>query len=560
MRKYLPFLSLSLAIIAMVVIFLHNLYHFTPANHITRLSKDWSVTFRNEQYVNTNLEKLSNQVGSTFSKGDNITLLYTKPLNFSDYQFPYLMFKTQFCSYEIYLDDKMIVSNHTEDLFNYNFVGKGFNYVALPKDNSGASLLIKLFVTENNTRADIFSPMVGDLPDLVREIFHTAMYPAFTGVFLVIFGFVFLVISLLFYLRTSGVANQVICSLISIAVGIWMITAYDLTDFALLPSFSTTIEYGALYMVVPLMYILIYNLHKRYNNIVITFLGYTNMLFSLLFILLHLLNIVHINQFQKPYFLMSLIGLCLLVIYVFMDINIKTTSSSTKILMLGLTVLAFSLAFYAIVAINQKYVDYRQNLLLYFIIPSGSLFFVVTQMLNYFIFMTRSFAQKKEYASLTQIAYNDNLTGIPNRVCCDKALVKLDEGNFDFCILSLDLNGLKYVNDNSGHPAGDRLLKSFAESLTSAVGDFGECFRVGGDEFVVLFNEIKKEDLQSILSKLGSKLEALDKSDPEIIHSVSYGFAFRSEASPKDAHTVYMLADKRMYEYKRTYYSHLMRH
>ena len=58
---------------------------------------------------------------------------------------------------------------------------------------------------------------------------------------------------------------------------------------------------------------------------------------------------------------------------------------------------------------------------------------------------------------------------------------------------------------------------------------------------------------------LDSKLLALDETDPEANHSVSYGYAFRSETKDRDTHSVVMLADKRMYEYKRKFYSHMMK-
>ena len=56
---------------------------------------------------------------------------------------------------------------------------------------------------------------------------------------------------------------------------------------------------------------------------------------------------------------------------------------------------------------------------------------------------------------------------------------------------------------------------------------------------------------------LDAKLLKLDEEDPEANHSVSYGYAYSSETPEHDTHTVYMLADQRMYEYKRKYYSSL---
>lgn len=559
MRRIMTFLGLSLLILILMTAALLSLFRFIPKYPILQLEKGWTVIYHNEQFVNTNLEKMSNQLGTSFSKGDTITLNYEKQLQYPAVPFPYIVFKTQFCGYQVYIDGNLIAEKDTNESFQNGFVGISYNAVSLPQNIDGSKLSIKLFICENNARVDLMHPIIGDYDDLYRYITHGALYPSFTGTFLIIFGTVFLIISLTFYLRTDGVAPQVLTSLLSISLGAWMITAFNCFDFVLDPAIATTIEYIAMYSFLPLLYFLITSLHKRTDNSVVYFLSTSSTLFAIGFVVLHVMNIVHINQFQMPYFFMSLIGLFILGMYCYNDFKIRTRVSSTFILMTGIAVLSLSLAIYAAVAVSKSIIDYRQSRLLYLLVPSGSLFFVTTQLLNHFIFMTRSFAQRKEYLSLSKIAYVDNLTGVPNRASFDSKMAEMESTEDDFCILSLDLNGLKEVNDNSGHPAGDRLLKSFSKALLDVFSPKGSCYRVGGDEFIVIFNQIEATTLDSLLTELDSRLKKLDEEDTEINHSVSYGYCFRSETKEKDTHSVLMLADARMYEYKRNFYSFMMR-
>ncbi len=559
MHKVITFLGLSFTLIILIFISIHFLFKFTPNYPIDSLDNGWTVIYRNEKYINTNLERMSDQVGTTFSRGDTVTLTQAKPLTFEEVPFPYLLLKTQYSAFSVFLDNELIAKKNLDTAAEYGFIGIGYNAISLPKDYYGKKLTIKLYISENNTRVDLVTPLVGNFDDLYRYLLHSELFPFFVGIFLIIFGLISLIISLMFYIKSSGAVTQIICSLISIALEAWMISAYSFLDFFLKSSVITTIEFIAMYSLVPLLYILVYSLHPRYNNTVIAFLGYSSIFFSIIFLALHFLNRVHINHFQYPYYLMSVIGFVMLVFYVYLDIRNHLRNASAQILMVGTCVLAVSLLVYISVAVSNSLVDYRQNSLLNVIIPWGSLFFVITQLLNHFIYMTRTFAQRKEYASLSQIAYIDNLTGVNNRVSCDNKLSELDKTTSDFCILSLDLNGLKEVNDNAGHPAGDRLLKSFADSLLSVFGRAGSCFRIGGDEFLVIFNSIEKENLNDMLVVLDQKLKILDEEDSEINHSVSYGYAFRSETEDKDTHSVVMLADKRMYDYKRKFYSHMMR-
>ena len=558
MRKLPAFLSLCALFIIVLIFCIYELFQFSPNYPITALDDGWTVLYHNEKYINTNLEMMSKQVGLTFSRGDTVTLTQSKPIEIEDLPFPYLLFKTQFCAFEVFLDNQLINEKYLKELSEFKYIGIGYHAIELPKDSSGKKLTVKLYISENNTRADLVTPLIGDFDDLYRYLFHSEMFPFISGLFLMVFGFISLIISFLFYIRSAEVETQIICSLINITLGTWILSAYSTMGFFLEAAFVTMVEYLALYSLVPLMYLLLYNLHPRYNNSVLIFITITSVLFDILFFVLHFMNLVHINHFQYPYYMMSAIGIVTLCIYLYFDFRNRVKNFSTMILMLGLSALVLSLLVYEVVALSHFLVDYRQISVTILIIPSGSLFFVIVQLLNYFIYMTRSYAQKEEFASLSQVAYIDNLTGIHNRVSCDQKLNEIGQTDADFTILSLDLNGLKEVNDNSGHPAGDRLLKSFADCLLSVFEDTGSSYRIGGDEFLVLFESIEDSKLDEMLHTLDERLLLLDKDDPEINHSVSYGYAKRSETEEKDTHSVVMLADKRMYDYKRKFYSHLM--
>ena len=83
-------------------------------------------------------------------------------------------------------------------------------------------------------------------------------------------------------------------------------------------------------------------------------------------------------------------------------------------------------------------------------------------------------------------SYHDRLTGLfnRNRYVCD-----LKERFLDVqCagILFLDLNNLKEVNDKYFHSEGDKLLCRLADTIYTATGEAGRCYRVGGDEFIII--------------------------------------------------------------------------
>ena len=111
-----------------------------------------------------------------------------------------------------------------------------------------------------------------------------------------------------------------------------------------------------------------------------------------------------------------------------------------------------------------------------------------------------------------KLAVLDPLTGLYNRRSCEQRLSqemsRAARTGRPLIVLALDLDGLKQVNDRFGHPAGDDLIKTFAERLNRAIRGSDVAVRLGGDEFLVLLPECKPEGVGQVLGRLsGIQLE-----------------------------------------------------
>jgi diguanylate cyclase (GGDEF)-like protein len=87
-----------------------------------------------------------------------------------------------------------------------------------------------------------------------------------------------------------------------------------------------------------------------------------------------------------------------------------------------------------------------------------------------------------------QRASHDALTGLDNRQGIEIKLQRRIDVSKPFCVVMLDLNGFKQVNDTYGHEAGDDLLKQFATEIRSASRATDAVGRWGGDEFIVILD------------------------------------------------------------------------
>ncbi len=143
----------------------------------------------------------------------------------------------------------------------------------------------------------------------------------------------------------------------------------------------------------------------------------------------------------------------------------------------------------------------------------------------------------------------DMLTGVLNRnemnnlvdsLCAGKRAKGKSVG-----VAFADLNGLKTVNDEEGHEAGDALLKRAAAALRSVFGD-DEIFRAGGDEFSVIVTDTTEEELAKKVEQLRENSKEYDK--------VSFAIGFSVEANAKNVRKALRKADENMYEDKRIFY------
>ncbi len=105
-------------------------------------------------------------------------------------------------------------------------------------------------------------------------------------------------------------------------------------------------------------------------------------------------------------------------------------------------------------------------------------------------------------------AASDMLTGLSNRRVLDQVLDRMVARNLPFTLMHLDLDFFKAVNDRLGHAAGDAVLKEVARILTEETREQDTVARVGGDEFVLVFDQMtSKAKLSRIAERLIERLE-----------------------------------------------------
>lgn len=149
----------------------------------------------------------------------------------------------------------------------------------------------------------------------------------------------------------------------------------------------------------------------------------------------------------------------------------------------------------------------------------------------------------------------DELTGISNRKSYEYQFHKYPyvSNNRDFIYVSLDLNGLKTVNDTKGHAAGDELIKGAADCIKQVFSPYGNVYRIGGDEFAaaLFVNDEKYEELRKDFDRTVSEWEG-EYNDHMFI---AVGAASIHQHPDASVDELTKIADKLMYSDKGRYYS-----
>ena len=150
------------------------------------------------------------------------------------------------------------------------------------------------------------------------------------------------------------------------------------------------------------------------------------------------------------------------------------------------------------------------------------------------------------------LSTTDQMTGLGNRRKYEAKLDRLRESQLPTTVITFDINNLKKTNDSMGHKAGDELIMGAVSCIQGTFGKYGECYRTGGDEFVVIASNLTndREQLEKVFS---DTVEAWHGNSVEKL-SISYGLISSTEHPELTLDELILESDRLMYEAKAKYY------
>lgn len=164
-------------------------------------------------------------------------------------------------------------------------------------------------------------------------------------------------------------------------------------------------------------------------------------------------------------------------------------------------------------------------------------------------------ALQRAIGSLQTQANRDALTGLNNRRMLDQHLPEIIEqsrqGRSDLCLIMLDLDNFKCLNDTLGHRAGDDLLRTLGQIIRSSLRENDLAFRYGGDEFLIVLSGCDARAGRAMAQRLVALVDTLGKTlkTPRPL-GLSAGVCTLNELSDPHLAELIETADRRLYAIK----------
>lgn len=552
MRKRIFFISLSIVTFIGILSLIGYILPYKPEGELTTLDGPWDIDTVDVHIKDASVDEVS-EVLSSLHERDMITLSCELPDDES-VSMPTILLTTRYSAIEVSCGTVRVFSMWMDRYNEHKFVGGGRFFIPVPIKPDDNRIRIKFFISEEGAYNNFDPPVFGSYHDVRSSYIRERLFPIACTCFLIVFGICFIFITLMFCYAVPNILSQLFTSILFLDLGIWMGGYYGIAQLCVDATHLVTVEMVALFLIVPLVTLIFASIGKHYtyskNNIGAVSLAVVTMVF----IVFHFMDIVHMNRTIPAYYVIGVIAFVANIIVMIDDVKKRNLPKAAMTQELGLFLFEVSMMLQMIVHILYKRNIINRNALTNNILPLGIMMYVYLYLLTYFLYVTEMYAQQQENESLTHLAYADGLTNLPNRSMWTKRMNELKRSDADYCVISMDLNGLKDVNDRLGHAFGDAYIADFATTMVETFPENVFVARIGGDEFVAVLDNSTPKEVESYIYDLTEKLRVQDVLDYGFRKSVAAGYAYRSEldeGDKNDPQKVYLIADKRMYDVKR---------
>lgn len=474
----------------------------------------------------------------------NEPLVLEKVFSDADEKSNYMAIRTIHMKLKVYVEDRLVYQygDTSSDIFTNP--PNAWHVFSLGESPKGKKIRVELTSVLDKYNGTVSNMYIGDKSTLILHIANSGKISLFMCCILASLGF-FLFIIWIFARRLFRNNALLYLSFFSFVVCAWSLGETKMLQFFTGELQVVSILAFEALMLVPFPMLLYFlesirdKQSKIYRaNEIVFFLS------SIVFILNNALQIAGIKDMSETVVITHCEMLVAAVVVVFsnryniMQSQLKKQSVLSRASVIGLIIFLGTIFVDIIKYYTKNYGDsgfYSRFGLIVYIFTLG------VDSVDEGLRMVNLGKKARQYRDL---AYHDQLTGAMSRSAYEESLDRMEKEGENVFLMAIDINNLKKINDTKGHEAGDEYLKSNIDYIMSTFHSVGNCYRIGGDEFVVVCK--KEADFKKCQEQIDTRL-----ANPDEKVDFSYGYAVYNKETSQSIREAVSIADKKLYECKR---------
>ncbi len=377
--------------------------------------------------------------------------------------------------------------------------------VDLPANIQGNTLTLKMSSDVSVFSVYINPILAGDGDILIYKIILNKIPGIIISMFIFIFGVFALIISS--SIRNLNDNRMLYLGALSILLSVWIFSETKMLQFV---TGNRFVIGGISYIMLSLI-LIPFALYLREavfieNKKALTAIVWLTFIDFIVNILLQIFGIKKFIESISYTFIIQIISATfLLVLLVREAVKLKNDKAKDFLTYFMLLIVIFSIELYNFYFGSYDYTTIYARI--------GILLFLILILRDSIKQLDIMMLNEKENEFMKRIAYTDILTGGNNRAAFERDFNQLlnDEELLNFRVIMMDINNLKYVNDEFGHQEGDNMIKLGYQTIVDVFNENATHYRLGGDEFTSLLKDIGEDIFEEKSEELRSRLRELSK-------------------------------------------------
>lgn len=543
-------------IVAIAMMMIPILITLTHTGKSKKTFENDFVDISNEWHIDMN-EKTSEPIecdtfGKYMDEKEGVLNVYYKlPENFYD---SYLIYRSKDIYTKVYVEDELLYETEVYESHLYNkSPGNIWNSVKILDKYAGKWVRIEIKMVYDKNAISLDHIYFGDKTDIIFQYINSKISAIIISFILITIGIIIFTTNIYeFFSKNISNVGNISFALYTVMLGIWSlcetnVLQFWVDDIRIIQLIDNMIMFLG---VMPMLFFL----DKHYDILdnmfarVFCYIDISGILFCFI------MQVTNISDFHH-FIVIAWTAFIIFSIVLFYS-STKSLYRKQKENILDITnqlhILGFVLMTVAgvIEALRYAGADSSDRAVM---LRTGILLFTVCFAIGNQIQNYRMVAQGAKYDVIKNLAYKDGLTELGNRT---SYLEKIKEYKANMPnklgIIFLDMNNLKRVNDTYGHDAGDNYITASANIINNSFGKYGECYRIGGDEFCSFIEGI---DINSIYAQAKKEFydlmkEENDKLEDDYKIEIAHGFAMFEEGKSVSIDDVIQESDDLMYKNK----------